>query len=105
MWPLITYILLALAEIALSPIGYAVVSELAPPSLRGLLMGVWLLISGVAAIFSNIFSNKALGKAQSISPLISNPSYSHTFLLLGMSGIAMGVVLWMLRPVLTKLTA
>ncbi len=104
-FPAITYCLLALAEIALSPIGYALVSELAPPDLRGVLMGCWLMISGVAAILSNIFSNIALGPTQSISPLISNPSYSSTFLLLGSAGIAIGILLWIMKPLLTKLTA
>lgn len=103
-FPAVTYFLLALAEIALSPIGYALVSELAPPDLRGVLMGCWLMISGVAAILSNIFSNIALGPTQSISPLISNPSYASTFLLLSSAGILMGLLLWIMKPLLTRLT-
>lgn len=102
-WPITTYTLLALAEIALSPIGYAVVAELAPPALRGILMGTWLMISGVAAILSNIFSNLALGPTQAVSPLISNHYYSKTFLHLGAAGIVMGIILWMLKPTLKKL--
>lgn len=102
-WPAMTYALLALAEISLSPIGYALVGELAPPSLRGILMGSWLLTSGVAAILSNVFSNLALGIKQSISPLASNPSYSHIFLLLGTCGIFMGLLLFLLKPLLVKL--
>lgn len=102
-WPVMTYILLALAEIALSPIGYSIVAQLAPPHLRGLLMGTWLMISGVAAIFSNIFSNIALGPTQSVSPLISNPSYSSTFLHLGMAGVVIGLMLWMIRPMMKRL--
>lgn len=102
-WPAMTYTLLAFAEISLSPIGYALVGELAPPSLRGVLMGAWLLTSGVAAILSNVFSNIALGVEQSVSPLISNPSYSHTFFILGVAGIAMGMILFLIKPVLVKL--
>lgn len=102
-WPAITYTLLAFAEIALSPIGYALVGELAPPSLRGVLMGAWLLTSGVAAILSNVFSNIALGAKQAISPLISNASYSHTFFILGIVGILVGIILFLLKPMLVKL--
>ncbi|OGT39574.1 MAG: hypothetical protein A3E81_02655 [Gammaproteobacteria bacterium RIFCSPHIGHO2_12_FULL_36_30] len=102
-WPAITYALLAFAEIALSPIGYALVGELAPPSLRGVLMGVWLLTSGVAAILSNVFSNIALGVKQALSPLISNASYSHTFFMLGITGIIVGIILFLLKPILVKL--
>lgn len=92
-WPAFTYLLLSLAEIALSPIGYALVAELSPPDLRGILMGVWLMVSGVAAIISNIFSNNALGPTKSLSPLLSNPTYSATFLHLGLAGIAMGLII------------
>jgi POT family proton-dependent oligopeptide transporter len=102
-WPAITYTLLALAEISLSPIGYALVGELAPPSLRGVLMGAWLLTSGVAAILSNLFSNIALGPTQSVSPLISNASYSHTFLVLGIAGVVTGFILFLIKPLLVRL--
>lgn len=102
-WPFITYALLAFAEITLSPIGYALVGQLAPPHLRGILMGAWLLTSGVAAILSNIFSNIALGPTQNPSPMISNPSYSHTFLILGSAGILAGMILFVLKPLVSKL--
>lgn len=102
-WLIMTYILLALAEIALSPIGYALVSELAPAHLRGILMGFWLLISGVAAVISKIFSNIALGPTQSISPLISNSSYSSTFLYLGLAGIISGIILFLYKDPMQKL--
>lgn len=104
-WPTLTYILLALAEICLSPIGYALVGELAPPTLRGILMGTWLLTSGVSAILSNVFSNMALGAKQAISPLISNPSYSHIFFNLGLAGILVGILLFFLKPFLMRLMA
>ena len=103
-WPVMTYILLALAEICLSPIGYALVGELAPPPLRGILMGAWLLTSGVSAILSNVFSNIALGVKQSISPLISNPSYCSIFFYLGLAGIVAGIILFFLKPLLMKLS-
>lgn len=96
-WPALTYVLLSFAEIALSPIGYALVAELSPPNLRGILMGVWLMVSGVAAIIANIFSNQALGPTKSLSPIISNPSYCATFLHLGLTGMAMGVIIFLLN--------
>lgn len=104
-WLMVTYTLLALAEIALSPIGYALVAELAPAQLRGVLMGFWLLISGIAAVISKIFSNIALGPTQSISPLISNPSYSSIFFHLSLAGIIAGVILFLCRARLQKLIA
>ncbi len=102
-WILLSYILLACGEVALSPIGYAVVGELAPIKLRGLLMGTWLMTVGVAATISKIFSNIALGKKQAISPIITNPGYSHTFLFLGLTAIVVSFVLYALKPLLLRL--
>ncbi len=102
-WLFISYTLLALGEVSISPIGYALVGQLAPPKMRGLLMGVWLMISGVAASLSNVFSNIAMGAKQSANPLISNPSYSHTFLYLGLFAILIGLLLLTIKPFILRL--
>ena len=102
-WLIFSYTLLALGELLLSPMGYALVGQLAPLKLRGLLMGSWLMISGVAATLSGYFSNKAIGSTDSVSPMLSNPSYSHTFLLLGLISIFFGLVLFIIKPYVSKL--
>src|SRR3989338_4269687 len=102
-WIILSYTLLAIGEISLSPIGYAVVGQLAPPKLRGVMMGTWLMLVGVAATLSKLFSNIALGKQQAISPLISNATYSSTFLHLGLASIAVGIVLLLLKPLIARL--
>lgn len=102
-WLVLSYSLLAMGEVILSPIGYAVVGELAPVKLRGLLMGAWLMTVGVAASISEIFSDMALGGKNEISPLATNPSYSHTFLYLGLAGIIGGFLMYLLKPLLLKL--
>jgi proton-dependent oligopeptide transporter, POT family len=42
-WLLFAYFLLSAAEICLSPMGLSLVSKVAPPRVRGLMMGVWFL--------------------------------------------------------------
>jgi POT family proton-dependent oligopeptide transporter len=42
-WLLSAYFLLSVAEICLSPMGLSLVSKVAPPRVRGLMMGVWFL--------------------------------------------------------------
>ncbi|MFZ2314610.1 MAG: oligopeptide:H+ symporter [Gammaproteobacteria bacterium] len=103
-WILASYILQSIGELFISPIGYAMVGQLAPHRLRGLMMGMWLMISGIAAILSDHFSKMALGSSDSINPLISNASYSHTFGLLGWSAIALGVILFFAVPFVSRLT-
>lgn len=103
-WILLSYVLQSIGELFISPIGYAMVGQLAPQRLRGLMMGMWLMITGIAAILSDHFSKMALGTTDSIDPLISNASYSHTFGLLGWSAIALGVVLFFAVPFISRLT-
>lgn len=103
-WILISYILQSTGELFISPIGYAMVGQLAPLRLRGLMMGVWMMITGVAAVLSDYFSKSALGLTQSTDPLITNASYSHTFGFLGWSAICGGIILFALIPFISRLT-
>lgn len=103
-WIIVSYILQSLGELFISPIGYAMVGQLAPLKLRGLMMGIWMMITGVAAILSDHFSKMALGATDSISPLMTNANYSHTFGLLGWSAIIAGGILFIAIPIVAKLT-
>lgn len=103
-WILISYVLQSVGELFISPIGYAMVGQLAPIRLRGLMMGMWMMVIGVAAILSNHFSKMALGTTESIDPLVTNASYSHTFSILGWSAIIAGILLFIAIPVVARLT-
>ncbi len=103
-WILISYILQSIGELFISPIGYAMVGQLAPIHLQGLMMGTWLMITGVAATLSGYFSTMALGTSHSKDPLLTNFSFGHTFGLLGWAAIATGIILLMLVPFITRLT-
>ncbi len=103
-WVFVSYLLQSTGELFISPIGYAMVGELAPVHLRGLMMGTWMMTTGLAAILSDYFSKMALGTTASLSPLLTNHNYSDTFGLLGWSAIATGVVLLICVPMISKLT-
>jgi POT family proton-dependent oligopeptide transporter len=103
-WIFVSYILQSIGELFISPIGYAMVGQLAPVQLQGLMMGTWLMITGVAATLSGYFSNMALGNTSSTDPLVTNPSFSHTFGLLGWAAIVTGIVLLILIPFVLRLT-
>jgi POT family proton-dependent oligopeptide transporter len=102
-WILFSYILQSIGELLISPIGYAMVGQLAPASLSGLMMGAWLMYSGVASILSSYCSNWALANTSSNSPLITNSGYSHLFNYLGVLAIICGIILWILIPFLRRL--
>lgn len=103
-WILACYILISAGELFSSPIGYAMIGQLAPVHLQGVMMGTWMMITGVSATLSGYFSNMALGSSTVTDPLLTNPSFSHTFNLLGWTSIATGVGLCFLVPFLLRLT-
>ncbi|OGT49485.1 MAG: POT family protein [Gammaproteobacteria bacterium RIFCSPHIGHO2_12_FULL_38_11] len=102
-WLFATYVLQAIAELCISPIGYSMVGQLVPIRWQSLCMGSTLLNSGVAAVLASYFSNYAIGKSGSSNPLITNPSYSHSFYLLGWMTLSMAIILFMLQPLLHRL--
>ena len=103
-WILISYILQSVGELFISPIGYAMVGQLAPVKLQGLMMGTWLMITGVAATMSGYFSNMALGSSTTTDPLSTNAGYSHIFSLLGWTSVVIGIGLFVVTPHILRLT-
>ena len=51
-WLVSSYLLIAIGEICLSPMGLSLVSRVAPPKRRGLLMGGWFVATSVGGYFS-----------------------------------------------------
>lgn len=102
-WLFSTFVLQAIAELLISPIGYSMVGQLVPIRWQSICMGSTLLNSGVAAVLASYFSNSALGKTGLSNPLITNPSYSHMFNQLGWWTMVVAVILFFLTPLLNRL--
>ena len=102
-WVVLCFVLQSLGELLLSPIGYSMVGALVPESLQGVMMGMWMLASGVGATLASYCSNWMTEGVVGIDPILTNPGYSEVFLRLG--GLAMGAglfVLTVLVPVLKR---
>lgn len=102
-WILMSFILQSAGELFISPIGYAMIGQLAPVKMQGLMMGTWLMITGVAATMSGYFSNMALNTNNITDPLVTNAGFSHMFTMLGWSSIAVGILLFICLPLLARL--
>lgn len=102
-WVFWSYILQSIGELCISPIGYAMVGKMIPKKLQGMMMGIWMMTSGVAAIGSSYISKWAMGDTTEVNPLITNASYSHTFGIIGCIAIAVGIILFILLPWLNKM--
>ncbi len=101
-WVIACFILQSIGELLISPIGYAMVGALVPRSLQGIMMGMWMLASGVGATLASYCSNWMTEGVQGIDPLVTNPGYSYVFLRLGCLAIITGFVLILLVPLLKR---
>jgi len=103
LWIVLSYVLQSIGELLISPIGYAMIGSLAPASLQGVMMGMWMLNTGVGATLSSYSSNLMINNQDSTSPLLTNGGYSHVFLMLGLFAIFSSFVLFILIPKLREL--
>jgi POT family proton-dependent oligopeptide transporter len=53
-WLISTYLVLTFAELLLSPMGISFVTKVAPPKLKGLMMGGWFLATGIGNYLTSI---------------------------------------------------
>lgn len=102
-WLFTSYVLQSVGELLISPVGYAMIGRLAPKQYQGVMMGSWMLVTGLASLFAADFSGMVAQPAEGASALASNPAYSTLFTQLGMGSLVVGVVLFALRPWLRRL--
>lgn len=102
-WIVACFVLQSIGELLISPIGYAMIGYLAPAPLQGVMMGMWMLNSGVGATLSSYSSNMMITSESVTTPVLTNPGYSHVFLILGLISIGASVVLATLVPWLNRL--
>jgi POT family proton-dependent oligopeptide transporter/mRNA interferase RelE/StbE len=91
-WASLHYLLQAFGEILIAPVGFAMVGKLAPQRLQGIMMGFWMMVSGVAASLSQFISNM-MNYSNAADPIMSNPSYLIFFDNLGGSALFLAVIL------------
>lgn len=106
-WVMLHFTTQAIAELLIGPVGYAMIGRISPPQLQGVLMGTWMMVSGVSASLSHYFSN-AMTKEESTNPLLSNGDYQHVFNQLGIWALLGAVFLYLIakriKPVIEQKT-
>ena len=103
-WIFLSYVLQSLGELLISPVGYAMIGKLAPPRYQGVMMGAWMLVTGLASLFAGDLS-KSIPTAQDAAPQVTNAYYSMLFGRLGWGTVAVGIMLALLIPFLRRLIA
>lgn len=103
-WITIGYALQGTGEIFIGPIGFAMIGQLAPPRLRGVMMGTWMMTIGMSGAITGIVSKWATYTSTGdLSPLATNYTYGRVFILLGLASVLIAVLLFKLRSLLDRL--
>src|ERR1019366_6085410 len=101
-WLFMSYVLQSVGELLISPIGYAMIGKLAPRQYQGVMMGSWMLVTGLASLFSGDFSGM-IPVPSGTTAVATNPEYVKLFGALGAGSLVVGVALVLLIPFLRKL--
>jgi len=99
------YLLHTTGELFLSPVGLSMVTKLSAARVVGLMMGVWFLSSSLAHILAAIIAQQT--SSDTIAGVVVNPSaqlqaYVSVFTAVGILGVATGVLLLLISPILKK---
>ena len=86
----------SIAELLLSPIGYAMIGKLAPRQYQGIAMGSGMMITGLASLFAGDFGHGA--RTVWHHRRRHQLGYAGLFLRLGLGAAVFGVVLVLLIP-------
>lgn len=105
-WIIASYFLQTTGELFVGPIGYSMVGNFVPREHIGTMMGVWQLFTGVAGVFTDYLSKLInTGGDKVTNPLVTNPSYSHTFSLCGGITLVIGILTFIVTPALKRMSA
>jgi POT family proton-dependent oligopeptide transporter/mRNA interferase RelE/StbE len=92
LWVVLHFLFQAIGEVFIAPVGFSMVGQLAPKRLQGIMMGFWMMVSGIAASLSHFLSNEVDYSASS-TPLVSNPEYLNFFDHLGSYALLLALLL------------
>lgn len=101
-WLFASYVLQSIGELLISPIGYAMIGKLAPSKYQGIMMGTWMLVTGLASLFAGDFSGM-VPEPTGTTAIATNPDYARLFSRLGWASFVAGVALLALIPLLRRL--
>ncbi|HEX4666349.1 MAG TPA: oligopeptide:H+ symporter [Chthoniobacterales bacterium] len=101
-WLFGSYVLQSIGELLISPIGYAMIGKLAPRQYQGVMMGSWMLVTGLASLFAGDFSGM-IPEPTGTTAAATNAGYAKLFAELGLGSLAVGLALVVLIPFLRRL--
>lgn len=101
----LTYLFHTMGELCLSPVGLSAVTKLSPGRIVGFMMGVWFLATAaseyLAVILAKLAAINSVGEVTDLD--LAKDAYLKLFNLLFTIGVASGILLLALSPIIKKL--
>ncbi|HEU4617893.1 MAG TPA: oligopeptide:H+ symporter [Gammaproteobacteria bacterium] len=104
-WMVWGYLLQSVGELLTSGLGLAMVARYVQPSQRGLMMGAWLLATGIAQYAGSYVANFASVPADVTAPVETLPLYTHLFWVLGWVAVGGTAAALAMLPIMRRLDA
>ena len=101
-WIVAHFIAQSISELLIAPVGYAMIGKIAPINLQGILMGTWMMVSGVSSSLSHYFSN-VMVKSEATNPLVTNVDFLHVFNQLGVWALIGALFLYFISGTIRNL--
>ncbi len=97
------YFVITFGELCLSPIGLSLMTQLAPGSIQGLMMGMWFLASAYGQYVAGLLGAGMSTTSADASAVVKLHHYTAGFRHLGWYALALGVVLLIIAPGVRRL--
>lgn len=102
-WLVVFYGLLAIGSLMIMPTGLAMITELAPEKLMGLVMGIWYMVIGLGGLLAGVLAQQVLYQSNDFGIALLHNQYGKSFALYAGLALLIAVVLSFLSPQLKKL--
>jgi POT family proton-dependent oligopeptide transporter len=104
-WMIGGYGFQSLGELLISGLGLAVIARYVGPSLRGFIMGVWFLATGISQYLGSYVATYASVPKDVTNPVDTLPLYTNLFVKLGIAAVICTVIAAAVIPTMKKLSA
>jgi POT family proton-dependent oligopeptide transporter len=104
-WMISGYGFQSLGELLISGLGLAVIARYVGPALRGFIMGVWFLATGISQYLGSYVATYASVPQNVTNPVDTLPLYANLFMKLGIVAVLGTVIAAAVIPTMKKLSA
>jgi POT family proton-dependent oligopeptide transporter len=99
----LSYLIITIGELCLSPIGLSVMTKLSPPRLQGVMMGMWFLASAYGQYVAGILGAGIARAGENDSGMAKLLVYTDGYKQLGIYALVCGGVMIALSPMIKKM--